>query len=79
VLHIYIYDISHLRVNAYYNNIINAQYNYISNKGLLEECTKEETVAVTEDCHCFLFENNTVKHFVQCPVFAPVTARPAPQ
>jgi hypothetical protein len=34
-------------INAYYNYIINAYYNYyVSNKDLLEECGKEENVAV---------------------------------
>jgi hypothetical protein len=70
-----------LIINAYYNYncIIKAQCNYyISNKGLLEECDKEENIAVTgaattsglkEDCKTF------------CPVsrIRPVTAKPAPQ
>ena len=36
-------------IKAYYNYIISAQYNYcnIFNKGLLEECNKEENVEVT--------------------------------
>ena len=35
-------------IKAYYNCIIHIQYNYyISNKGLLEECDKEENVEVT--------------------------------
>jgi len=34
--------------NAYCKSIINAQYNYyISNKGLLEACNREENVKVT--------------------------------
>jgi hypothetical protein len=33
--------------NTYYNYIINALYNYISNKGLVEECDKEENLEVT--------------------------------
>jgi len=65
-------------IKAYYNCIIHIQYNYyISNKGLLEECDKEENVAVNgavvtsclkEDCKMF------------CPMsrIRPVTARPAP-
>ena len=37
----------HIIINAYYNYIFNAQRNYyISNKGLLEECDKEENVDV---------------------------------
>ena len=43
---------------------------YISKKGLLEECDKEENMAVTGGCYCFLFENKIVKCFVQCHVFA---------
>jgi len=36
-----------LTINKYYNYIINAQCNYyISNKGLLEECDKEENLEV---------------------------------
>ena len=43
----------------YFNYIINAQYNYyISNKGLLEECNKEENLVVTGGCYCFLSEKN---------------------
>ena len=35
-------------INEYYNYIIKAQYNcYISNKGLVEECDKEENLEVT--------------------------------
>jgi hypothetical protein len=35
-------------IHASYNSIINAQYNYyISNKGLLEACNREENVKVT--------------------------------
>jgi hypothetical protein len=37
-------------INVYYNYIINEYYNYsVSNKGLLEECDKEENVKVTGD------------------------------
>jgi len=37
-----------INIRAYYNYTINAQYNnYITYKGLLEECDKEENVAVT--------------------------------
>jgi hypothetical protein len=49
------------------NYVVNAQYNYyISNKGLLKECDKEENVAVTGDCYYFLFETKIVKRSVQC-------------
>ena len=41
---------------------------YISNKGLVEECDKED-VEVTGDCCCFLFEKTIVKRSVQCHVF----------
>jgi hypothetical protein len=35
-------------IHAYYNYIINARYNYyIANKGLVEECDKEEHLEVT--------------------------------
>jgi hypothetical protein len=43
---------------------------YISNKGLLEECDKEENVEINGGCYYFLFEKKTVKRFVQCHVFA---------
>jgi hypothetical protein len=37
-----------INIPAYYKYIINAQYNnYITDKGLLEECDKEENVAAT--------------------------------
>jgi len=37
-----------INILAYYSYIINAQYNnYITDKGLLEECDKEENVTVT--------------------------------
>ena len=42
-------------VNAYYCYIVKAWYNYyISNKGLVEECVKEENVAVngTDTAFC---------------------------
>jgi len=35
-------------IHAYYNSIINAHYNYyISNKGLLKACNREENMKVT--------------------------------
>jgi hypothetical protein len=35
-------------IQAYVNYIVNVQYNYsIANKGLFEECDKEENVAIT--------------------------------
>ena len=43
---------------------------YISDKGLLKKCDKEESVAVPGDCCCFLFEKKTVKRTVQCHVIA---------
>ena len=51
----------------------------ITNKGLLEECDKEENLAVAGDCYCFLFQKKVCKTF--CPVLriVPVTARPASQ
>ena len=68
-------------INAYYNDTINAQYNYcISNKGLLEECDRQQNVAVTgplllpvskEDCKTFCPMSRTC-------IF-PGTASPAPQ
>jgi len=39
---------------------------YVSNKGLLEECDKEENMEVTGGCFYFLSEKNIVKRFVQC-------------
>jgi hypothetical protein len=46
--------------------IINAYYNYyISHKGLLEECGKEENMAVTGGYCYFLFEKRIVKRFIQ--------------
>ena len=36
-----------ITINAYYNSIINAHYNYyIFNKGLFEACNREENVKV---------------------------------
>jgi len=43
---------------------------HVSNQGLLEECHKEENVAVTGGCCYFLFEMKTIKRFFQCHVFA---------
>ena len=37
---------------------------YLYNDGLLKQCDKKETVAVTVGIYCFLFEK-TVKSFVQ--------------
>ena len=49
---------------------MNAQYNYcISNKGLLEECDKDENVAVTGCYHCCLLQKQTVKRSFHCHVF----------
>ena len=49
---------------------MNAQYNYcISNKGLHEECDKDENVAVTGCCYCCLLQKQTVKHSFHCHVF----------
>ena len=54
-------------INSYYNYTNNINYNYyISNEVLPEECDEEENVA-TGGCFYFLFENKTVKHFVQSP------------
>jgi hypothetical protein len=60
-----------ITLNAYYNYTINALYNYnISNKGLLEECDKEEHVDVTRAATVSSLKRKTVKRFVQCHVFA---------
>ena len=50
----------------------------ISSKGLLQECDKEENVAVTVGCYCFLFQKQTVKRSAQCHIFAqsPPARRP---
>jgi hypothetical protein len=51
--------------------IINVRYNYtFANKDLLEECEKEENVAVTGGYYHFLFQKNIVKRFVQCHILA---------
>ena len=42
---------------------------FIYNKSLVEECDKEENVAVM-DYYYFLFEKKIVKRFVQCLVSA---------
>jgi len=54
---IIIINYSIIIINVDYNYIINTQYNYcISNKGLLEECHKEENVAVTGAAAVSLFK-----------------------
>jgi hypothetical protein len=41
--------------NSYYT--LHAEYNnYISNKHHLEECDKEQNLAVNVGCHCFLLK-----------------------
>jgi hypothetical protein len=48
--------------------VINTQYNYyITNKCPLDECNTEENLEVN-GLHYFLFENKTVKRYVQWPV-----------
>ena len=67
-----------LIINAYYNYncIINAQCNYyVSNKGLLEECDKEENVAVTGAAVTSCLKEDS-KTFRPMSRIRQVTARP---
>ena len=58
-------------INTYYNYIINAKYNYyISNKCLLEECGRGESMAVTTAATIFFLREKTVNRSVQCHVIA---------
>ena len=47
------------------------QYNYyVCNKGLLEECDREENVKAVGAATASCLKRRFVKHFVQCHVFA---------
>ena len=66
-------------INAYYNCIIRAKYNYyISNKGLLEECDKEENVAVAGAATASRLKRR-LSNVLPNVIIRPVTARPSPQ
>jgi len=54
----------------YYDFVIKAWNNSISNKGLLKDCDKEENVAVTGAATASFFQKKTVERSVQCHVFA---------
>ena len=57
-------------INAHYNCIINAYYNYYSpHKRLLKECDKEDNVEVTGAAATSCFEG--IERFVQWHLFAP--------
>jgi len=58
--------------------MINSYKYYTSNKGLLEECGKEENLAVTGAATAFCFKKDC-KTFCPMSRIRPVTARPAPQ
>jgi len=56
---------------SYYNCTINAECNFDNyNKGLFEECDKEENVGSKWGCYCSLFAQGIVKSCVQPHVFA---------
>jgi hypothetical protein len=61
---------SFIIINAHYNCIIHAYYNYYSpHKRLLKECDKEENVEVTGPAATACFRG--IKRFIQWHVFAP--------
>ena len=59
--------------------MINAEYNYyLPNNGLLEECKKDQNVALT-GLLLLLVTKEHCKTFYPMSRIRPVTARPAPQ
>jgi hypothetical protein len=61
-------------INVYYKYIIKAQYNYISNKVLLEECDIEVNVPVTGAATASCLKEDS-KTFCPMSCIRPVTKR----
>jgi len=49
--------------------MVNAECNYIFNKGFVQKCNKEEHLEVAGDGNYILLEKKIVKCFVHCHVF----------